>query len=395
MIDCLIVGAGPAGLSAAIACAENGLSTMVLDEFMKPGGRLLGQLHEEPNGIWWNGIDEAEKLYQRAKALSISFHLETSVCHLEKVDGKYWTLHTDKGKFSGKNLLIATGAAEQSLPIPGWTLPGVMSIGAAQVMANVHRVKPGHRGIVIGVNVLSAAIARELLLAGVNLEGIVLPPRYLLTKGQSEPKDVFQSLLHMVHLAPSHLMKIGGKMALKSSFIRKMAVGTYPKKGFKVWGMPIKLKQTVTEIIGKENVEGVKVASVDSSGNIIEGSEEILPVDFVCISGGLYPLAELVSLAGCPFKYIPSLGGHVPVHDHNMQTPVEGLYVAGNVTGIESAKVAMAQGHLAGLSISSQKNKVSDGEALQNARESVVSTRTNALIHFHPDILDGRRRLYG
>ena len=74
-----------------------------------------------------------------------------------------------------RKLLIATGAAETAAPIPGWTLPGVMSIGAAQVMTNVHRVRVGNKGIVVGVNVLSAAIARELQLAGVELHSMALP----------------------------------------------------------------------------------------------------------------------------------------------------------------------------------------------------------------------------
>ena len=78
-------------------------------------------------------------------------------------------------RFRHENLLIATGAAETAAPIPGWTLPGVMSIGAAQVMTNVHRVRVGNKGIVVGVNVLSAAIARELQLAGIELHSMALP----------------------------------------------------------------------------------------------------------------------------------------------------------------------------------------------------------------------------
>src|SRR5690606_25219027 len=93
----------------------------------------------------------------------------------------------------------------------------------------------------------------------------------------------------------------------------------------------------LTEIYGDMQVDGVKVVDIRSNGEPIHGSERDIPVDFVCIAGGLYPLAELADVAGCPFRYIPSLGGHVPVHNQYMQTPVTGLYVAGNITGIESA----------------------------------------------------------
>src|SRR5690606_32822819 len=124
-------------------------------EFPKPGGRLLGQLHQEPNGEWWNGIEEANILLERAKSLNTEIRCGVSAYHVEKQNGGF-AVHTSSGIFNAKTLLIATGAAEKPAPIPGWTLPGVMSIGAAQVMTNVHRVRVGQRGIVVGVNVLSA-----------------------------------------------------------------------------------------------------------------------------------------------------------------------------------------------------------------------------------------------
>ena len=101
----------------------------------------------------------------------------------------------------------------------------------------------------------------------------------------------------------------------------------------------------------------LRVANIDSKGNIINGSEKIYEADFVCIAGGLYPLAELAAVAGCPFHYIPELGGHVPLHSEEMETPLPGLFVAGNITGIESGKIAMAQGTVAGYSIVKQAIK--------------------------------------
>src|SRR5699024_11623923 len=94
-----------------------------------------------------------------------------------------------------KKLLIATGAAETPAPIPGWTLPGVMSIGAAQVMTNVHRVRVGNKGIVAGVNGLSAAIALELQLAGVVLHSMALPAANSVTADASNPKHVMDGLV--------------------------------------------------------------------------------------------------------------------------------------------------------------------------------------------------------
>src|SRR5690625_4162180 len=171
--DVIIIGAGPAGLSAAIQCRENDLSVLVLDEFPKAGGRLLGQLHEEPSGEWWNGIKETNILLEKAKKYNTDIRLGVSVHHIEKLED-HFVVHTHKKTFPAKNVLIATGAAESAAPIPRWTLPGVMSIGAAQVMTNVHRVKVGEKGVIVGVNVLSDAIARELHIASTDHYSIYL-----------------------------------------------------------------------------------------------------------------------------------------------------------------------------------------------------------------------------
>src|SRR5699024_573164 len=120
MIDLAIIGAGPAGLSAAITCREHGLSVVVIDEFPKTGGRLLGQLHEEPNGEWWNGIKESDILTAQAEAFETDIRLGVSVHHIEKLD-EHFVVHTNSEHITAKNVLIATGAAESAAPIPGWT----------------------------------------------------------------------------------------------------------------------------------------------------------------------------------------------------------------------------------------------------------------------------------
>ncbi|WP_409367104.1 NAD(P)/FAD-dependent oxidoreductase [Lysinibacillus sp. 38-6] len=387
----IIIGAGPAGLSAAITLAEKNIGVVVMDEYLYAGGRLLGQLYEETPNKWWNGIAESERLLARAKELNVELSLQTSVSDLEKID-QDWVLYTNKGVFHTKQLLLATGAAESPFPIPGWTLPGVMSVGAAQVMTNVHRVKPGKRGVIIGVNVLSSAIAMELQIADVQVAAITLPAANLLTIDSSNPLDVMNSLLHVSHMAPSPLIKIGSKF-MKNEFLKKLGITFYPKDGVKMWGIPIMLRKAVIEIVGKEQVEGVVLATVNVDGSIVPGSEKRIDVDFVCIAGGLYPLAELASLAGCPFHYIEQLGGFVPLHNEQMETNLDGLHVAGNITGIEGAKVALAQGKVAALSIASKLGASVTQLDIQQAIENVEVTRANAHIQFHPEVLVGREKM--
>ncbi|MFC4557723.1 NAD(P)/FAD-dependent oxidoreductase [Virgibacillus kekensis] len=389
MNDVIIIGAGPAGLSAAATCAMEGLQVLVIDEYMKPGGRLLGQLYEDPDGNWWNGIKESENLYKEAQQYGVDVMLQTPVNNIEQT-GHIWTVYTESATFESNHLLLATGAAESPVPVPGWTLPGVMSVGAAQVMTNVHRVKPGNKGVIIGVNALSAVIASELQLAGVEVATLALPKLNKLTEEAALPKNVMENLLHVAHMAPSALLRNGSKW-IKSDMMKQLAITFYPKSGFKMWGIPVQLRKAVVEIYGEKEVEGVKLASIRSDGEIIPGTEENLACDFVCIAGGLYPLTELAAVAGCPFYLIEELGGYVPLHNDRMETTLDGLYVAGNITGIEGAKIAIAQGTAAGLTIASSHG-VSDLESkLEQAIQAIEQTRDKAPFQFDPDIKKGKQ----
>jgi sarcosine oxidase subunit alpha len=389
-MDVVIVGCGPAGLGAAIAAAQNGLKVRVLDEFVKPGGRLLGQLHEEPDGRWVNGIEEAQKLHQAAIELGVEIQCGVSVYDLQKTDGG-WVVYTTEEIIETSCLLLATGASETPIPIPGWTLPGVMSIGAAQVMGNVHRVKPGEKGVVVGVNVLSVAISRELQLCGVHIQGLLLPQPGILSGNAAHPERMMESLLGLSHMAPSPLIRMGGKWVNA-----KIGALLYPKNGFKMWGIPIQLRKAVVEILGEKQVEAVKVVDISASGEIVPRSEKVIATDFVCIAGGLTPMSELAAVAGCTFCYAPELGGHVPLHNEKMQTNLPGLYVAGNITGVESAKVARAQGRVAGLVMAQELGGLNKNSShqIEAAVEAVKETRRTALIQFQPGIEEARQKLH-
>ncbi|MFC4559851.1 NAD(P)/FAD-dependent oxidoreductase [Virgibacillus kekensis] len=387
--DLAVVGGGPAGMGAAITASSAGAKVAVIDENSVLGGKLLGQLHEESNG-WWIGKEVAEKLVNKAEKSKIT------VYENREVWGIYpdWRVMLNSGEaLQAKYVLIATGAAEKAIPVPGWTLPGVMAIGAAQVLTNYHRVIPGKKVAIIGLDPLALTVSRELTMAGVKVAGIFLPPHSAFHHANSTPESAIAYLSSLAHLAPSRFLRMAGKLAGYES-VRQLAARFYPSFGIRAWKSPLLLKRTVVEIMGENQVSGIKTMTVNNEGKPVAGSEKEYDVDCVCISGGLYPLTESANAAGCKSVYIEDLGGHVPLHSPQMETTKPGIFVAGNITGIESAKVAMKQGELAGVVISERLGLLDDAEnRIRIAQDEVEKTREESSLSFQPNINGGRKKL--
>lgn len=386
--DAVVIGSGPAGMSAAITLSKNGATVAVVDENPVAGGKLLAQLHQESKNNWWIGKDIAHELEKSMKQLNITIFQNTEVWGIFP---KWRVLLNNSMELQTNHVLIASGAVEKAIPIPGWTIPGVMAIGAAQMLTNYHRVKPGKKVAIIGIDPLSLITANELKTVGVDVVGIFIPPPIDYIPRLSSPKSIISYLSTMAHLAPSPLLKLSGKLS-KTNFIQTMGARYYPRNGVKVWGIPLHLRKTVIEIKGENQVEQILIANVNPKGRLVENSQYKIDVDCVCISGGLYPLVELAAAAKCDFVYIEELGGHVPLYSPEMETTQQGIYVAGNCTGIEGAKIAMAQGELAGVVISQRLGLIQKDSVhlIKQAQEKVKKTRRNSTITFQQHIEIGR-----
>ena len=142
-------------------------------------------------------------------------------------------------------------------------------------------------------------------------------------------------------------------------------------------GVPIYVGHTIKRVYGQEEVEGVEIAAVDEKWNLIEGTEKNFQVDTVCLAVGLNPMTELAWMVGCKFDFIPAFGGHVPLHDSNMETTVEGVYVAGDITGVEEASSAMEEGNMAGVCAAWALGYLSQEEAQEKKEQ--IQRRLNTL----------------
>lgn len=391
--DLVVVGAGPAGISAAAEVARLGMSVIVLDEHPTPGGRLLGQLHQLPGhgpDGWWRGAEIAREMVGQARSLGVALLSGVSVWGL-RPGWEVLVTGADFPAIQADRVLIATGAVEKPIPLPGWTLPGVITAGAGQVFANVHRVRPGRRALMVGVDPLTITIARELFMAGVEVLGIALPPPGIFAGDAGRPASAVAQLARTAGLAPTWYLRLAG--ALFAGDRAALGAALYPAGGVKIWGIPLMLRQAAVEVLGTDEVTGAILQELTPTGEL-SGRRRELELDLVCVSGGLYPLGELAALAGCTFAVIPELGGRVPLCGDRMATTVPGIYVAGNIMGIEGAQVAAAQGRLAGLCIAADAGRL-DGESnlLLFAREALAQVRRISPMQFHPRLEAGLTRM--
>lgn len=390
--DVVIIGAGPSGLTAAIELAKNHVSVTVVDEYFRPGGRLLGQLYEDPylpeDEKVWNGKEIAQQLTLEAEKLGVQIFTNTVVWSVKEG----WEVELTgsvKGTLTAKALLLATGSIEKALPVPGWTLPGVYTVGAAQTFTNLHRVCVGRKVIIVGIDPLSLSVMTEMKKAGIEVIGVTLPPPVKELGNGYTPTDALRSLEQVADFAPNRWMRQLGK-ALLGRFDRFIAHALRLNL-LKVDGTSIYLRKALLSIEGETEVEAVTLQDVSVDGELI-GKPYRKEVDAVCLSGGLYPSMDLAQVGGCKIVHIPELGGMVPLHGPDMSTLVKGLFLSGNITGIEGAKVAMAQGKVAAVSILGYLGKKGT-QSLDEAMEEVEIARKQSPIKFMPDIEIGRQKM--
>jgi len=310
-----VVGVGPAGLAAALAAAGRGARVCLLDDAARPGGQLIKQTHmffgshRESAGV--RGIDIAVQLAREAEEdPNCELRLNTNVLGYYS-DGTLLLQETGGGSERVEGLradavVVCTGASERVLPFPNNDLPGIYGAGAVQTLMNVHGVRPGRRVLMVGAGNIGLIVSYQLLQAGVEVAAIV-----------------------------EALPRIGG----------------YWVHGAKVRraGVPILTSHSVVAAHGGDCLEAATICRLDEQWRPVAGTERRLEVDVMCLATGLSPLAELLWQAGCEMTYIAELGGHVALRGPDLETTLPGVFVAGDVAGIEEASTAMLEGRLAGL----------------------------------------------
>ena len=308
--DLIIVGAGPSGLSAGIEAAKRGLDVVVFDENEKPGGQLFKQIHKffgsKEHRAKVRGFVIGQQLLDEADEAGVKVVLNATVIGLYQ-DKEVVVRRGDQIQhFKGNAIIIATGAAENMVTFPGWTLPGVIGAGAAQTMMNLHGVLPGKRVLMLGSGNVGLVVSFQLEQCGCEV-------------------------VALVDAAP----RVGG-------------YGVHAAKVART-GVPFYLSHTIVKAEGTDCVTGVTIGEVDSRFQFIPGTEKHFDVDTICLAVGLSPMSQLLKMAGCKMEDNPKRGGQVPICDEYGRTSLPGVFVAGDVSGIEEASSAMIEGRMAGI----------------------------------------------
>jgi len=334
-VDLLIVGAGPAGMSAAVAACGRGLEVLVVDDQPAPGGQI------------WRGIEMTARhddilgsAYAEGRLVAEAFRASGAI-HQEGT--QLWRIEPGFRAFISRDgqasvvqagaVLLATGAQERPTPFAGWTLPGVLTVGAAQIMLKTAGQIPSGPVWIAGSGPLPLLYAVQLLRAGGHIAG------YLDTTPPGRWLKALRHLPRALRASADLLKGLGWKATLRKS------------------GVPYVRAVTNVEAIGGERIEALRYRT---------GSGAVTTVDagLLLVHEGVVPGIHPVLSLGCDIVWNPAQDSFAPVVDEWGETSRENLFVAGDGAGIGGARAACLRGELAAVRIAARLGRL-DGDAAQ------------------------------
>lgn len=312
--DIAIIGAGPAGMAAAAEAGARGLAVLLLDENRGMGGQVHRGVEASPLATL-PALAEVpaagRDLAMAAAAAEVEALFGATVWHLDAARRLGVSAGGAARMVQARRVILATGAQERPMPIPGWTLPGVMSVGAAQTLLKAQGLVPEGRVVIAGSGPLAWLYAAQLVAAG-------HPPALLL---DTAPRANWRAAL-------PHL----------PGFLRS----PYLAKGL---GLLARVRRAV-RVVG-----GVASLRVEAHGGALEVTWPggTAATDHLLLHQGVVPQLNLAQAAGCEVEWDRAQACFVPRTDEWGETSLPGIAIAGDTAGIGGAEAAEASGRLAAL----------------------------------------------
>ena len=318
--EVLVIGAGPAGLAAAAAAREAGADVICLDLFARPGGQY-GMQPASPASRFEAVSQVAEGRAAAARCLELGVKLltETEVFWAEPGFRVFARQGQEALVIEANQMIVASGAMERPIPFDGWTLPGVMTAGAAQRLIKANGTLPGNSTVLAGSGPFLFAVADTFAKAGLRLRAYV------------ELQGLGSRLLPLFVRHPSRLKEAAGLL-----------------RGLRATGASLHRRHVVVEALGGQRLEAVRLAPIGGDGKPQRSrSFTIDGVDSLCIGYGFQPVIDVTSALGAEHRHDTLLGGWRCVADPlTGATSVAGLYAAGETTGIGGAAPARRRGQM-------------------------------------------------
>ncbi len=326
--ELLVVGAGPGGLCAAIAAARAGTQALVIDDNPRPGGQIYRQrptsFGQGGDAPWGTTVQAGRKLLDEAQAAGVEIRSDVTAWGTFEPGILEVATRGSPHRIRAKRLVLAAGAHDRPVPLPGWTLPGVFTVGGAQALLKSQGMLVGRRVLVAGVGPLLLVVAAQLAEAGAEIVAVVEPVSSL------RIARLLPALLRELPLAREGL---GYRWSLAKRRVR--------------W----RGRSVLARIEGDGKVERAVVAKVDSDWCRLPDSTQTYEVDAVCLGYGLVPAIELPAICGCPIRLDPQTRTWVPALGGDLRSGAPGVFVVGDGAGISGARAAAVEGRIAGLTV--------------------------------------------
>jgi thioredoxin reductase len=335
-VDLLIVGAGPAGMAAAVAARRHGLDVLVVDDQPAPGGQIWRSIETvaaSPRGQRLG--DSYLAGASRAAAFRACGAAYEAGAQLWQIEPGFRAFVTSGGKartVSAKAVILATGAQERPVPFPGWTLPGVLTVGAGQILLKTADQVPEKPVWIAGSGPLPLLYMTQLLAAGGKIAG------FLDTTPSGRMGKALRHLPAALGKAGDLFKGLAWQIALKRAGVKTV--------------------KHVAEIEAKG--EGrLQTLRYRSEG----GSWHETPAEVLLVHEGLVPSIHAPLAMGCELQWRQDQRCYAPVLDGWGESSQNGLFIAGDGAGIAGAIAAEQRGTLAGLAVAARLGKVSAATA--------------------------------
>lgn len=334
--DLLIVGAGPAGMAAAVTARRHGLSVLVVDDQPAPGGQIwrgVETVAATPRGgrlgaAYNAGVDRVAAF----RACGADYEPGSQLWQIEPGFRAFLTRDGKARTVTAKAIILATGAQERPVPFPGWTLPGVLTVGAAQILLKTADTVPEKPVWIAGSGPLTLLYMTQLLAAGGKIAGFL----------DTTPRGRIGAALPHLPRALSGLGDLLKGLAW-SMALKRAGVATI---------------RHVTELVatGEGRLQALRYRTED-------GREASVPAAVLLVHEGVVPSIHAPLALGCAVEWHPLQQCYVPKLDPWGETSQSGIFVAGDGAGIGGAAAAELRGRLAGLRVAVTLGRLKDAEA--------------------------------